>query len=80
MQLKEKKKMNSRIEHISSEIIPMVIDIEDFTYLRDEPCGNYDEEKLLNTPEYRKKLADAIVSGIETYYERGTDNENICNR
>lgn len=45
-------------------------------------CGflsNYDEEKLLNTAEYQKQLAKAIVRGIESYYERNGKNENIRN-
>lgn len=36
-------------------------------------CGflsNFDEEKLLNTEKYQKKLAGAIVKGIENYYEK----------
>ena len=35
-------------------------------------CGflsNYEEEKLLNTPEYQKKLAEAICHGIKAYYK-----------
>ncbi len=45
-------------------------------------CGflsNFDEEKLLNTKEYQKSLAKAIVKGIENYYERDVKNENIRN-
>lgn len=36
-------------------------------------CGflsNFDEENLLNTEKYQKKIAAAIVKGIENYYER----------
>lgn len=36
-------------------------------------CGflsNFDEEKLLNTTQYQKKLAKAVADGIECYYER----------
>lgn len=42
-------------------------------------CGflsNYDEEKLLNTPEYQNLLSSAIVKGIEDYYKK-YENENI---
>ncbi len=42
-------------------------------------CGflsNYDEEKLLNTPQYHKQLCTAIVKGIEDYYKK-YENENI---
>ena len=34
-------------------------------------CGflsNFDEEKLLNTEKYQKKLSEAIAKGIENYY------------
>ena len=43
-------------------------------------CGflsNFEEEELLNQKEYQKKLAKAIVNGIEAYYERMDENENI---
>ena len=36
-------------------------------------CGflsNFEEEELLNTEKYQKKLAEAIAKGIENYYER----------
>lgn len=45
-------------------------------------CGflsNFEEEKLLNTKEYQKAIAKAIVKGIESYYERDDKNENIRN-
>lgn len=37
-------------------------------------CGflsNYDEEKLLNTPEYQKSISVAIIKGIEDFYKKG---------
>lgn len=46
-------------------------------------CGflsNFEEEALLNTKEYQKQLATAIVRGIENYYERNVKDENIRNR
>ena len=45
-------------------------------------CGflsNFEEEELLNKKEYQKKLAKAIVKGIEEYYERMNEDENIRN-
>ena len=43
-------------------------------------CGflsNFDEEKLLGTEKYQDALAKAISKGIENYYERNEENENI---
>jgi len=45
-------------------------------------CGflsNYDEEKLLNTEKYQKELANAILLGIEDYYERIDKDESLRN-
>ncbi len=46
-------------------------------------CGflsNFEEEELLNTENYQKELASAILGGIEDYYERVGQNESIRNR
>jgi len=43
-------------------------------------CGflsNFDEEKLLGTEKYQDALAKAIAKGIDNYYERNDENENI---
>lgn len=45
-------------------------------------CGflsNFEEEELLNSPEYQLSLAKAVTKGIENYYERKMQNENIRN-
>lgn len=45
-------------------------------------CGflsNFEEEALLNSPKYQSSLAKAIIKGIENYYERKLQNENIRN-
>lgn len=46
-------------------------------------CGflsNFEEEELLNTEKYQKELADAILRGIEDYYERIGGDEGLRNR
>lgn len=45
-------------------------------------CGflsNFEEEELLNSQKYQLSLAKAIIKGIENYYERKLQNENIRN-
>lgn len=67
------KKMFSRIEHISSEIIPIVIDIEDFTFLRGEPCENFDDVKLPEITVKEEDTASIIYTSGTTGRSKGVE-------
>ena len=67
------KKMFSRIEHISSEIIPIIIDIEDFTFLRGEPCENFDDVKLPEINVKEEDTASIIYTSGTTGRSKGVE-------
>ena len=67
------KKMFSRIEHISSEVIPIIIDIEDFTFLRGEPCGDFDDAKLPEINVKEEDTASIIYTSGTTGRSKGVE-------
>lgn len=67
------RKMYSRIEHISSEIIPIIIDIEDFTFLRGESCGDFDDVKLPTVEIQEDDTASIIYTSGTTGRSKGVE-------
>ena len=67
------KKMFSRIEHIDASVLPIVIDIEDFTFLRGESCGDFEKVELPNVEVKEEDTASIIYTSGTTGRSKGVE-------
>lgn len=67
------KKMYSRIQHISEKIIPIIIDIEDFSFLRGSPCENFNDVILPEVEVKEDDTASIIYTSGTTGRSKGVE-------
>lgn len=67
------RKMYSRVENISCDIIPIIIDIEDFTFLRGEPCGDFSDVNLPEVQIQEDDTASIIYTSGTTGRSKGVE-------
>ena len=67
------RKMFNRVEQIGADVIPIIIDIEDFTFLRGEPCGDFDNVELPIVEVKEDDTASIIYTSGTTGRSKGVE-------
>lgn len=67
------RKMFSRVEQIGADVIPIIIDIEDFTFLRGESCGDFENVELPNVEVKEEDTASIIYTSGTTGRSKGVE-------
>ena len=67
------RKMFNRVEQIGADVIPIIIDIEDFTFLRGESCGDFENVELPNVEVKEEDTASIIYTSGTTGRSKGVE-------